>query len=104
MVCCNFAMRLLIIRAGCRLSTLAPYTIHMMLQRPDNQLRQIKWLLAAILVCLILIALAVVPGLLIVLLMCAIIYGIGMVAFSISSSFRNSTELMWNQITSLWRR
>jgi hypothetical protein len=70
----------------------------------NNDLRQIKWLLAGILACLVIITFAMVPQLFSLVLITAIAYAAAMILLSASLTARSVFSQTWLQISSLWRR
>jgi hypothetical protein len=69
----------------------------------NNELRRIRQLLAAILACLILIVLALSPGVIPLALAALIAYGLLMVLLSVSQTARHAAAQLWFQFCSLWR-
>jgi len=70
----------------------------------DDQLRQIKWILAGILACLVVIALALAPAILSVLILVAVAYMIVSILAVFSRTTRRFISSLRWKASSHWRR
>jgi cobalamin biosynthesis protein CobD/CbiB len=70
----------------------------------QNQLRQIKWLLAGILACLVVIVFAMVPGLLALLLAVVVTMALAAILWNLSQSVRTAARSLWREVGGLWGR
>jgi hypothetical protein len=68
-----------------------------------KELRRIRQLLTAILVCLLVIVFAVAPGLILLAIVALIAYGLLMVLLSVSQTARYTAAQVWFQMSSFWR-
>ncbi|HXE54339.1 MAG TPA: hypothetical protein VN541_15055 [Tepidisphaeraceae bacterium] len=73
-------------------------------EHPENEIRQIKWILVAILACTIVIALAMVPALISILLLTTLICLGGMMLLRTSQSARLAAAELWQDVCGLWRK
>jgi hypothetical protein len=79
-------------------------TLFVMPDEQQKELRQIKWILTGILICLIIITGSLVPALLKLLLIFAIVFGLVMAAVSISQPTKARLTQKWRQLSTYWRR
>ena len=73
-------------------------------QIPRDEIRQIKWILAGILACLVVITLKLVPGLISLVIIVAIAYALMMLPLTVSQTARRFIGGIWFQLSRLWRR
>ena len=71
---------------------------------PYDDIRQIKWILAGMLACLIVIAVSLAPFLIPLGIIVAIAYVLAMLIPAVSRTGRNLARGLWFDLSSLWRR
>ena len=75
-----------------------------MTHTPENEIKQIKWILVAILACTLVIAVALVPALIAIALLATLIFLAGMMMLRTSSSARLAVAELWQDVRGLWHR
>lgn len=75
-----------------------------MVRLPQDELRQIKWILAGILGCTVVIALTLAPGLIHLALILIVVYALGLAVWTLSESVRSLVTGLWLDVSNLWRR
>jgi len=70
---------------------------------PQSELRQIKWILAGILGCTVVIVLALAPGLIRFALILVVAYAVGLGVWTFSQGARSFLTELWIELSSLWR-
>jgi hypothetical protein len=75
-----------------------------MQQLQNNDLRQIKWILAGMLICMVIITVWLVPVVLIPVLILGIAYLAVKLLFALSTTARIAAQDLWLDLSSLWRK